>query len=60
VTSLDGFDPIALDEAVHLLVAESKMEGDLSEVATMLGCEPPVLKWAASLARTIGCVGVGV
>ncbi|MCL2724635.1 MAG: hypothetical protein FWD69_09390 [Polyangiaceae bacterium] len=29
------------------------MEGDLAEIATMLDCEPPVLKWAASLARTL-------
>ncbi|MFO0738430.1 MAG: hypothetical protein U0270_21225 [Labilithrix sp.] len=51
---LQGFDPIPLDDAVVMLSSESSLEGELTEIASMLDCEPPVLKWAASLAKTLG------
>lgn len=51
---LQGFDPIPLDDAVAMLASESGLEGDVAEIAGMLDCEPPVLKWAATLAKTIG------
>jgi tetratricopeptide (TPR) repeat protein len=54
VSTLEGFDPIPLDDAVAMLADESKMEGELAEIAGMLDAEPPVLKWAASLAKTLG------
>lgn len=52
--ALEGFEPMPLDDAAALLAERSELEGELSEIAGMLGCERPVLEWAASLARTLG------
>ena len=52
--SLEGFDPIPLDDAVAMLADESKLEGELADIARLLDAEPPVLRWAASLAKTLG------
>jgi tetratricopeptide (TPR) repeat protein len=49
------FDSVELPEAVRLLAAESgHADSNLADIATLLGCEPPVLRWAAGLARAMG------
>lgn len=54
MAALTGFDPIPLDDATAMLARESGLEGELAEIAGMLDAEPPVLSWAASLAKTLG------
>jgi hypothetical protein len=52
---LEGFDPIPLDDAAALLESESGLaSAELTEIAAMLDAEPPVLRWAAGLAKTTG------
>lgn len=55
MVALEGFEPVDRAEAARLLEAEAGMAGeDLDAIAAALEGEPPVLRWAASLARTMG------
>ena len=54
---LEGYEPVDDAAAVRILAGEAGIEADgeaLAAIANLLGREPPALRWAGSLARTIG------
>lgn len=53
---VEVYAPIEHAHAVRLLVDTSGIEADeaTSAIATLVGCEPPALRWAGTLARATG------